>query len=139
MVNFGPLAAEIGLVLGASQQISTAFACWLRYCTDVAQWTSTKVCMMFCCLLGWYTFIYTHFWGFLPRNGILLRAKFTLRPSLAFCYIGGVTARHSSSGRQPNAAFSRGRHLYPAGWPSRWASAHIVSVLALRFQLVFAL
>jgi len=29
-------------------------------------------------------------------------AKFTLRPSLAFSYIGSVTARHSSSGCQPN-------------------------------------
>jgi len=28
----------------------------------------------------------------------------TLRPSLAFSYIGSVTARHSSSGRQPNFA-----------------------------------
>jgi len=27
---------------------------------------------------------------------------FTLRPSLAFSYIGSVTARHSSSRRQPN-------------------------------------
>ena len=34
---------------------------------------------------------------------------------------------HSSSGRQPNfAAFSRGRHLYLAGQPSRWALAHIL-------------
>jgi len=31
-------------------------------------------------------------------------AKFTLRPSLAFSYIGSVTARHSSSGPQPNFA-----------------------------------
>jgi len=38
---------------------------------------------------------------------------------------GGVTARHSSIGRQPNfAALNRGRHLYSAGWPSRWALAH---------------
>ena len=35
-------------------------------------------------------------------NGILLHAKFTLRPSLAFSYIGSVTARHSSSGPPPN-------------------------------------
>ena len=35
--------------------------------------------------------------------GLLLR-KFTLRPSLAFCYIGSVTAQHSSSGCQPNFA-----------------------------------
>jgi len=38
-----------------------------------------------------------------------------------------VTARHSISGRQPNfAALNRGRHLYSAGRPSRWALAHIL-------------
>ena len=42
--------------------------------------------------------------------------------------LGSVTARHSSSGRQPNvAALNRGRHLYSAGRPSRWALAHISS------------
>jgi len=40
----------------------------------------------------------------LPPDGILPGAKFTLPPSLAFSYIGSVTARHSSSGRQPNFA-----------------------------------
>jgi len=36
-------------------------------------------------------------------------------------------ARYSSSGRQPNfAVLNRGRHLYSAGRPSRWASAHIL-------------
>ena len=41
--------------------------------------------------------------------------------------LGSVTARHSSSGRQPNfAAFNRGRHLYSAGRPSGWALAHIL-------------
>jgi len=40
--------------------------------------------------------------------------------------VGSVTARHSSSGRQPNfAALNRGRHLYSAGRPSRWALTHI--------------
>jgi len=35
---------------------------------------------------------------------------------------------HSSSGRQPNfPALNRGRHLYSAGRPSRWALAHISS------------
>jgi len=39
-----------------------------------------------------------------------------------------ATARHSSSGRQPNfAALNRGRHLYSAGRPSRWTLAHISS------------
>ena len=42
--------------------------------------------------------------------------------------LGSVTARHSSSGRQPNfAALNRERHLYSAGRPSRWAFlAHIL-------------
>jgi len=40
----------------------------------------------------------------LPPNGILPGAKFTLRPSLAFSYFGSVSARHSSSGRQPSFA-----------------------------------
>jgi len=40
-----------------------------------------------------------------------------------------VTARHSNSGPQPNfAALNRGRHLYSAGRPSRWALAHISSL-----------
>jgi len=40
---------------------------------------------------------------------------------------------HDTSGRQPNfAALNRGRHLYAAGRPSRWALAHIlVSRVAL--------
>ena len=42
--------------------------------------------------------------------------------------LGGVTARHSSTGRKPNfAALNRGCHLYSAGQPSRWALAHISS------------
>jgi len=41
--------------------------------------------------------------------------------------LGSITAWHSSSGHQPNfAALNRGRHLYSAGRPSRWALAHIL-------------
>ena len=41
--------------------------------------------------------------------------------------LGSVTARHYSSGRQPNfAALNKGRQLYSSGRPSRWASAHIL-------------
>jgi len=42
--------------------------------------------------------------GALAPDGILPGAKFTLRPSLALSYIGSVTARQWSSGRQPNFA-----------------------------------
>jgi len=81
---------------------------------------------MFGRLLG---FIYT-FWGLLLPIGILAGEKFTLRLSLAFSYIGSVTAQHSSNGREPNFAawykngitelsllviFNRGRHLYSEG------------------------
>ena len=51
--------------------------------------------------------------------------------------LGSVTARHSSSGRQPNfASLNRGRHLYSAGRPSRCALAHIfmyVLILSISF------
>jgi len=105
--------------------VSTGFASWLCYCSDVAQRKPTKLCTMFDRLLGWYT-IYT-FSGVLPCNRILPGAKFTLHPSLALFYIGNVTAWHSSSGRQPNfAALSRERDLYSAGRPSCWALAHIL-------------
>jgi len=43
---------------------------------------------------------YIYILGALAPNGILSDAVFTLRPSLAFWYIGSVTARHWSSGRQ---------------------------------------
>jgi len=43
--------------------------------------------------------------------------------------LGSVTAWHSSIGHQPNfAALNRGRHLYSAGRPSRWALAHILVI-----------
>ena len=42
--------------------------------------------------------------------------------------LGSVTAWYSSSGRRPNfVALDRGRHLYSAGRPSRWALTHISS------------
>ena len=88
--------------------------------------------------------------GVLAPIGILQRAKFTLRPGLAFSYINRVTARHSSSGRQPNFAAwdkkvnygtfaPRLRHLNSAGRPSRWASVHILVMVALFSSCFFFL
>ena len=45
---------------------------------------------------------YIYILGALAPDRILPGTKFTLRPSLAFSYIGSVTARHSSSRHQPN-------------------------------------
>jgi len=51
--------------------------------------------------------------------------------------LGSITARNSSSGHQPNfAALNRGRHLYSAGRPSRWALAHIL-VFFIFFCTIF--
>jgi len=54
--------------------------------------------------------------GALAPNGILPGAIFTLCPSLALSYIGSVTARHSSRGRQPSFAVW---YLHATGQPSR--------------------
>jgi len=52
--------------------------------------------------------------------------------------LGSVTARQSSSGRQPNfAAMNRGRHLCSAGRPSRWALAHILVLHVLLLLLIY--
>ena len=93
-----------------------------------------------CLAVFWAGTLYLHFWGsLLPPNGILPAAKFTLRPSLAFSYIGSITARQSTSGRQPNVVawyeewnygtFAEGATYMSAGRPSRWASAHILVIL----------
>ena len=42
MVNFGPLAAEIGWRVWGPQQISTGFASSIRYCSDIAQRKSNQ-------------------------------------------------------------------------------------------------
>ena len=69
--------------------------------------------------------------GLLSPNGILSGAKFTLRPSLALSYIGtravdvSRTLRRGIQGTELRN-FRRGRHLYSAGRPSRWASAYIL-------------
>ena len=61
------------------------------------------------------------------NGNVRLRATFLTR-------MGGnpsgpllVNLHRECSGRQPNfAVLNRGRHLYSAGRPSRWASAHIL-------------
>jgi len=132
MVNFGPLTAIIGWRVWGIPSNFNGF-CVLAsllhrdHSTEVNQtlhdvWPS----------LGLVHYIYIHFWGLLPPDENFARCKIHLRPSLAFSYIGSITARHLSSGHQQNlAAFSRGCHLYSAGQPSRWASAHILELFTL--------
>jgi len=89
-----------------------------------------------CLAVSWAATVNIHFLGLLPPNQILPGAKSTLRPILTFSYIGTVSARHSSSGRQPNfAALNRGCHLYLAGRPPHWALAHILVIIY--YMIVF--
>jgi len=113
MVNFGPPTAEIGWWVWVPQQISTRFASLLRYCTDFAQRKSTRLCTMFGRLLGCSGALYIHFWGLLPSRPLteFCQAQNSLRPSLEFSYIDSVTARHSSSGCQPNCGVVEGTEL----------------------------
>ena len=80
----------------SKSQHSTGFESWLCYCSDVAHQRPTKLCTIFGNLLGWYT-IYVNTEFCQVQNSLCV-------PSLAFSYIGNVTARHLSSGRQPKFA-----------------------------------
>ena len=50
---------------------------------------------------------YIQFRQLLSPNGILLGVKFTLRPTLAFSYIGSITAQPLSNERQPNCGIQQ--------------------------------
>jgi len=101
MVNFGPLAAEIGLPVWGTPANFSGFRVLAALLSDVTHQRPTKLCTIFGRLLGWYT---THrFSGVLAHYRILPGAKFTLHPpSFALSYFGSVSARHLSSEREPN-------------------------------------
>jgi len=116
--------------------INGGFASWLRYCTDVAQRRSIKLCKMFGRLLGWYT-VYT-FWGLLLPQWNFTRCKIDFASkSCVFSYIGRVTARHSSSERSLNfAAWYKGTSAEEVSYIRQGnhlcASAHILVIVALQ-------
>jgi len=88
-----------------------------------------------CLAVSWAGTLYIHFWRLLPPNGILPAAKVTLRLSLAFSYIGSTALQQRASARLCGVMvlqnFCRGCHLYSAGRPSRWASAHILVIIII--------
>jgi len=75
MVNVGPLMAEIGSEVWASQLFLTRFASWLRYCSDVTQPNFAR-----CLVVSWESWAgtsYIHFRQLLP-----LREFFQVQNSL---------------------------------------------------------
>ena len=113
---------------------------WLRYCSHVGHRRPTKLCTMFGRLLGCYAVQADIFSGTL--DGILLGAKFTLR--LKYCVLLCWQRCRTALEQWPSAKlcgvvqgmelwnFGRGRHLYLAGRPSHWASAHILVVFVMQ-------
>jgi len=112
------------------------------FATAVHRHRSTNVNQTLCDVWPSPGIVHYIFGGSRPiKDRILPCAKFTLCPSLAFSYIGSVTARYSSSRGQPNfAAWDNegnygtfaARHFQQRpppifrGRPSRWAYAHIL-------------
>jgi len=112
MVNFGLLAAE----------------------TDPAVWAPQLIMAALRSRCGHYIFALWFLSSYLRTNFNGFRVFEALFQQLS--RLGSVTARQSSSGRQPNfAALNRGRHLYSAGQPSRWALAHISSLVLFMVAL----
>jgi len=129
MVNFGPLTAEIGLGVWGTPANFNGFhvlpSLLQRCCALEAKQTLHDVLA----IPGLVHYIYI-FGGSCPDR-ILPGAKFTLclnvrSPILAALLHGTPTAGVSQTLRQCTrngiTNFRRGRHLYLAGQPSRWAS-----------------
>ena len=129
------LMAEMSWWVGGTQQIWTGFASWLRYCSDIAHRSPTKLCTIFGHLLGWYT-IYGYIFGCccsltefcLVENSLCIQVLHS--PILAALLHG---TRAAGSPKLCGVVqgmelwnFRRGRHLYSAGRPSCWAAAHIL-------------
>jgi len=93
--ELGPLAAEIGLRVWGTP---TNFNGFLILASLLQRRRSSDANQTLHMAVSWAATLYIYFWGLLPSGLILPPAKFTLCPSLAFSYIGSVTAWHSSSG-----------------------------------------
>jgi len=102
MVIFGPLTAEIRWrVWGTPANFNRFRVSLLGFVTAATSPNAAnQICTTFGRLLGWYTM-------YIFSGGSCLVTEFChVRPSLAFSYIGSVTARYSSSGRQRKFAAS---------------------------------
>jgi len=101
MLNFGPLTAEIRWRVWGTSANFNGYSVFIGFVTALTSLNGRQPNFARYLAVSCAGILYIHFRGLLPPNGILPAEKSTLCPSLAFCYIGCVTARHSSSGRQP--------------------------------------
>jgi len=102
MANVGPLMAEIGLPVWGTPANFNEFRILASLLQRRGSQEANQTLHDVWPSLGMLHYI--HFRGILPLTEFCQVQKFTLRPSLAFFYIGSVTARHSSSERMTNFA-----------------------------------
>jgi len=111
MVYFGPLAAEINSLVWGTIATFNGFRVLASLLQRRRSMEANQTLRDVWPSPGLVHYIYI-FGGSCPLTEFC-QVQNSLSPNLALSYIGRVTARHSSSGRQPNfAPFSRGRHLY---------------------------
>jgi len=135
MANFDLLIADIGSGVWGTPANFNGFRVWLHYCSDVAHRRPTKLCTMLVRLLGWYR-TYT-------VSGAVALTEFcpvqkslyvqVLRSPILAALLHGTRAVSISQTlrrgtRNGITEHSQGRHphLYSAGRPPLWASAHIL-------------
>jgi len=104
MANFGPNGWDRLASLGHPSKFQRVSR--LAFVTAATSLTGGQPIFVWCLAVCWAGTLYMHFRELLPPDRIFPGAKFTLRPSLVFAYIGSVTAWHSSSRHQPNFAAS---------------------------------
>jgi len=122
MVNFGPLTAVIVSLVTALTSITEGQP-------NFAQ----------CLAVSYAGTLYIHFrWLLLPKE-ILPGAKFTLSCILLYWQHYCTALEQWASNKLCSMVqgiellnFRRGRHLYSAGRPSRWALAHILVHLCIQ-------
>ena len=133
MADFGPLVAEIRWRVWGTPANFNGFRVLASLLQRGHSTEVNQTCTMFGHLLRWYT-IHTFSGGSCPltefctvQNSLCIRV---LRSPILAALLHGTPV----VGVSQTAALSRGRHLYLAGQPSRWASAHILVDNILEFR-----
>jgi len=111
----------------------------LAFVTAATSLTGVQPNVARCLEVSWAGILYIHFRGLSPPDGILPGAKFTLCLSLAFSYIGSVTVRHSSSGRQKNCSVVSSRDRAAIQFYIGRSNCLVMAALCNRGPLYFAL
>jgi len=116
----GPKIAKIHH-LGTIAELCRPISSQLRHVLTIEKIVKQQYCL---------SHMFSQYGELRPSNGWDLLAH--LEHPIKFqrvSRLGSVTARHSSSGRQPKfAALNTGRHVHSEGRPSRWALTHHILV-----------